>query len=1499
MKRVALLSFIIIIGLSSSRFWWQTAKFSGDPTVYIEELKDFMKNISEQHEPVLEAFEQAWEEDSLFTEVEQADIIRVSQKMIVRKARPYPQFVHLLECYLAVKEGGVSQNNYNRWLAGMEVMLDKRKTSPSKISTLLSFSTNLFSENAILRSNSTLWIVSSNDYEIIADKDFFVEFKNTNLTCFTRADSIQILNTTGRVYPLDANWVGQNGMVTWERGGYSIDEVFCQLEDYEINLKKSEYKATNVMFTHKSYFSEPIKGDLHDKVKSIKQADKATFPRFYSYTKTYDIKDLYPGVDYSGGLSMQGAKMVGTGTEDALAKIYLYRNDTLVLESSSIYYGFKQDRVVSERTSVSIKLKKDSIFHPDLFFDFRTETRELFLLKTDNFTSEGPYSNSYHKVEMNFDQLNWRIDEDYMRFTASKGTTIGDAYFESLNYFNFNSYIDLQMMDSRHPLLSLRSFSRKYGKEQFPLVVYANYLGISSSQVKHQVMRMANKGFIYYDGNTDLITIKPKMHDYIAASVNKIDYDVIAFNSRVESPLENAIFDIRTNDLVINGIPRIQVSDSQNVVIYPKNEQIILKENRNFQFDGSVEAGLVTFQGHNLFFHYDSFKINMQMVDAVKLDYLTGDLDNFGLGVVGSINNMIQGLTGELLVDRHDNKSGREYYPNYPIFRSKEKSYVYFEAPTIQNGVYDANDFYFAVDPFEMDSLDNFNAYAMVYDGEFVSAGILPSFREQLSLQEDNSLGFKHKTPPNGMPVFGGKGTFNNEIRLSNQGLKGDGTLEYLTSTTWSDEFIFFPDSMNTLSQRYRIDRRSNEVQYPKVNSVNNFIHWEPYADVMWASKTDTDFTMFNDSTLLSGKLQLEPVGLSGWGRMDLKNSDLQSNRFTYKADEIFADTSDFYLKSVRKDGFTVITENINSHISYRQRKGWFRSNEGYSLLTFPENKYISYIDVFVWDMMRKEVSLGPKSKPEMPDYTYEDVEPEGPRFISTDPNQDSLNFVSPLAYYDYINNRIKATGVKFMDIADARIYPDSGLVTVNPNYMLKTLVDAKVKANVTEQYHRLHTATLQVSGRKSYTGMANYDYVDENGDVQVIHFKTVEVDTSLQTVARGEIFETADFTLSPVYRYQGKVNLNARDSLLFFDGALKIEHACDVIEPSWLEFETRIAPNDIYIPLEENPKDINKGKLFSSMFVYYDSVHVYPAFLSARKSYSDKPFIQPKGFLYYDRAQQLYKIGSKEKINNFLLSEDYLSLHREECRLNGEGHIDLGNELGMLKLKNYGTFKHFIDENKTEIDLVMAIDMHMNEAMLDLMGHEIDSFPNLPAVNLARSVNKRALNAWLGEEEALKFTEELNLFGQIKEVPEPLKHTIILNQLKLVWNDQTNSYQSTGKIGIASVNGIQVNKQLEGFFELRIKRSGDMMDLYLQLDRRNYYYFGYTRGVMQTLSHNSVYVETIMNMKPKERKLKTPRGATPYNYLISTDRKMKNFYRRWQDMLNADEDEGIEEPGM
>ena len=48
----------------------------------------------------------------------------------------------------------------------------------------------------------------------------------------------------------------------------------------------------------------------------------------------------------------------------------------------------------------------------------------------------------------------------------------------------------------------------------------------------------------------------------------------------------------------------------------------------------------------------------------------------------------------------------------------------------------------------------------------------------------------------------------------------------------------------------------------------------------------------------------------------------------------------------------------------------------------------------------------------------------------------------------------------------------------------------------------------------------------------------------------------------------------------------------------------------------------------------------------------------------------------------------------------------------------------------------------------------------------------------------------------------------------------------------------------------------------------------------MQTLSNNEDFVKAIQDIKKKARKLKTPRGQTPYRYIIATEQNKVQFLR-------------------
>jgi hypothetical protein len=1483
---IFIFQWLFITGLNQP-FAQDSRVFSGETGRYPEELLLFMqKNINTESERVMQDFLVSWTRDSLFSKKEQEKIVSTSISLVKRNARPHPHFTHYLSCLVLLKRNKQSSENSNNWEKGLDFLLDTRKTSLLSMDRYLVFTIQLIDSSSLYRSGSVDWRIRTHTYRFVVDTAILILIEKTDLVCYAKRDSMHIFETSGSFNPITSLWSGKNGLVTWERAGFKSSDVFARLDTYEINMTRSEYTAKQVVFTNTFYFNTSLKGSLIDKVKFNKRPEDADYPQFDSYQKDFRIKNLYKDISYEGGLSMQGSKLVGTGNRMEQAKVFIYRKDTLVLVARSGYFAFKADRINAPKAEIIIKLKNDSIFHPGLALSFLVPSRELTLSRTDDYTSLSPYFNSYHNIDMTFEQLVWKMNEPVMRFTAQMGSTIGNANFESVSFFNNDKYLNMQLMDEIHPLISIRSFSKLMGTEEFLAEDFATYLKKPIAQVKQLLMRMAAQGFLFYDSESDMATIRPRLHDYLAASVAKIDYDVISIPSKTNTPVENAIFDLRNYNLIINGVPRIYASDSQNVAIYPANDRIIMKKNRNFQFDGHVQAGLFTFSGKNFNFDYDTFKIEMQKIDSLHIRYLTEEIDNFGFRKAEDAQNLIQDLTGELFIDKPDNKSGRKSYPAYPVFHSKENGYVYYDNKKIQDGVYDRERFFFKIYPFTEDSLDNFTRQSMNFNGELASAGIFPVIQETLRLLPDKSLGFKHITADSGLVLYRGKGIFSQEIFLSNTGLTGRGIVNYLTSSFSSDDIIFYPDSLNAFAREFTITEKIQETEFPRVESVLNNIHWMPYQDELYANRTDSTFRMFYNKGVLAGNLKLQPSGLSGTGRMYFEGAEMVSDDYAFKANEIHADTADFYLKSLHSEGFTVLTENINADINFNSQNGNFTSNEDYTLVSFPENKYVSFLDHFEWDMNRKELAMGSRtSAPPAVEVAEEGL--TGPRYISIDPEQDSLSFISPIAIYDYDSNLIKATAVKYIDIADARVYPENERLTVMPDARLKTLYNAGFVTNRDTRYYTLHNTTLNITGRNSFTGSGYYDYTDEIDQKQTLFFSSLGVDTGKQTIGSGEIVESDEFTLSPNYRFQGKVFMQAARQFLTFDGGALIEQNCDRIQPRWIYFRSQIDPVNIFIPIVDPLIDINRDKIFNGFYIYYDSVHVYPAFLSGRKNYSDVPLVTSSGFLFYDKAGQQYLIGQKDKLANRNSTGNLLSLHRENCELYGEGRLNLGEKLGQVKLTASGNATHNTLSNQTEMDLLLGIDFYIADNIINIMASEADSMPSLPAVDLNRPEYIKNITQQIGKSKYDAMKSELGLFGSLKEIPAELRHTLLFNDLRMKWNNESNSWISVGKIGIASINNTTINKRVDGLIELQIKRSGDIMDIYLQLDRRTWYYFGYTRGVMQIHSSNNALLDKLMKLNTSDRRMKVTTGES-FIYMVSTDVKKNTFVRRFRELTET-----------
>lgn len=1450
----------------------QVKSFTSDPVKFSKEMQDFLEETNKKEaEKLMQSFNALWTVGK-FTSAQQDAIYGMSNLMLKKRLKAFPDFQNYLLTLIGFAESGLPEQNFINWNSSLEKLVSSKAR---KISDYLEVCSGLFAKNILYESNTVKWTASANNFTFEFDTLPKVLFKNIDLTCEAKKDTLIIYATQGVYYPTLKQFFGTSARVNWENAGIPSSDAFADLGGFVIDLSGSDFTCDSATLTYKKYFKYPLKGKFSDKLVVNANPETVNYPRFDSYNQDLEIKELIKDADYKGGFSIKGNKMVGSGNELEDAHLTFKRAGKKFLVAASKNFVVKSDRVVSSEAAVTIYFDKDSMYHPGLEFKYLYKDKEVSLIRNAESGNASPFFDSYHAVDMYFDGLTWKTDDPVIDLKILTAAGEHKLSFESASFFRQERIFQLQGISSQNPLYTVKQYAEKNQITEIFTQEFARSIKQSDEQARRLLITLSNQGFLSFDYANDKAVIKDKLYFYLNSLTNKTDFDVISFES-VISGKPNASINLLNYDITMRGVAKINLSDTQRVYVIPNEQEITLKKNRDFTFAGRVHAGRTDFYGKNFSFDYKNFKFILDNVDSIRLKILSDTANANGEFPLIPLKSVLQNVTGELLIDRDDNKSSRKKASTYPVFKSNKDSYIYYDYPDIYDAVYSRDKFYFHLEPFTIDSLDNFSSNGLAFKGDFISADIFPLLKDSLTIQPDFSLGFQRSTPSSGLTAYKGKGKFYQDFSLSHQGLEGNGQIDFLSSVTKSSHIVFFPDSANADAYEFEIKKQTIALAaFPEVKATDVYINWRPYQDKMYIYKKTKNFDLYDKQATLDGSLVLSSKGLNANGLIAFGQSELESNNFALNQTKFGADTSDFRINSDNKDILAFTTKNVKSEVDLEKRTAEFKSNGGGSYVSFPINQYICYIDQFKWFMDKKLIELGAIADKGSTKFNIKASE-----FVSVHPQQDSLRFTAPYAGYSLTDYIIKASQVKEILVADASIQPDSGNVIVEKDALMKTFKQAKVVANTTSKYHTMLHAEISVTGRKSYSGSGDYDYLDQAGVKHLVNLTRIAVDTSLQTYANGEIPDTSNFTISPNTQYKGKVGLVASDPLLFFSGFARVNHQCEVLEKNWFSFSSVIDPSGVTIPIND-PLNENKERLSVAVFFAGDSTNIYSSFLSPKKKTSDMEIISADGVLSYDNKTQLYQVTNKTKLLNREMPGNYVSLDDRNCTVFGEGRINLGTNFGQFKLNAEGNVTNNMTIDSAEFQLMLDMDFMFNEEALKMMSDLILSYPTLPATIDSRPVFVRGMTNILGKEKYDKFNAEVNLYGSPKKLPDELQHGIFLSDVHLFWNKGTLSYRSKGQIGIGYIKKVAVNRLLNGYLEIIRKRNGDVLNMYVELDPYTWYFFNYQRGVMQVISSDSKFNDLINNMKPEKRVADEKNNAAPYQYMVSTERKKNEFLRK------------------
>ncbi len=1482
-----LFSFYFMHELKSQTF----NSFSSQAEYTIPEMLSFFEGANKSYKSGIDSmkvfFPIFW--SNLSTE-EQKAFIEIANQMLKKKLKPFPHFATFINTYYVFVETYPSDKNFQQFIKNLNYHIEKEV---SKYVDLLKLYTNFFEKNILNTFTSTRWIAENcNTYYFDFDTLPKIIFPSLDLLATNDNDSLLIRNTKGVYYPSTLMFYGENATVDWSRAGLDPEETYAEIPIYNITLKSPSIVAENTVYYNKKYFDAPLLGKLEEKaITTTVTPENATYPRFTSYNKFITIKDLYENVDYFGGIYVKGNTFIGQGSVEFLAQIHFKREDKIVVRTKSTSFLLKENSIESALCNTTVYIGVDSIYHSAIHLRYNAPKKEMWLIRGEDGSERMPFYNTYHQVEIYSEALYWNLNEESIEFKFLPVTGSNSAVFESIDFFEQYRIDKIRAFNRTNPMHTLYEFFRLNRIRKASLADIASFFKYSESDVRSFLFQLVEYGFVDYNMLTDEIFYHDKLGNYLMNEIGKKDYDILRFTSTVPAQMSNASLSLLNYDLTINGVDLIVVSDTQIVNIFPSDKKIIMQKNRDFMFHGKVEAGLFDFWASNCKFTYDNFKMDFAVIDSIVLYVEDKSLmpNYMGEYPLQRVQSYIEDISGTLYIDQQNNKSSRLNFPRYPYFESKSPGRVYYDHSFVYNRVYDRNRFYYYVDLFTITHMDNYNTDSLLFNGYLYSDGIFPDIHKPLKVRPDFSLGFIYYTESSGVSTYYGKGIFTNKIDLSNQGLRGSGILDYSQSHGEGKNLVFFLDSMNGYFENYQVEEQNIGTEFPPVRAKNIYVHWEPYKDAMNVRSGKTPFTIYNEA-FLDGRLLVSTSGVTGAGNMKYNIAELASGDYTFLHHELKSEHLNFRLKDTLMNDYHISAFDHKAHIDFEKRFGNFISNGEASSITFPINMFYTRALEFDWLVDQDKLSFKYDDPYAEVDLNATDIEElyqmksYNNELVSNHPAQDSLRFTTKKATYNLKKHEILAEGVRFIDVADAAIFPKEGIVKIYKRAEIGTLKQAKILANTESEYYKMFDVTAQIHSRNMYNGNGYYNYIDENKELQVLFFDSLWVNREKLTRGRAKIIEndTSIFTLSPHFSFNGEALLAAEDRFLTFSGGVKLLHACDSFFVA-IRFNGQIDPDSILIPINEEIKDINNKKIVAAI-ASDRSGSIYTAFARAKNAVANPEYISVKGYLTFNKELASFIVAEPDKLENLESEGNVILLDKNNCIGKGSGDLDLGTNLGRVTFTPIGTITHYMLNDSAVIRIAAAMDFFFNDDCMRIIAETIDGAYQLEGIDIVENTNyQHALMKLLGPAEFQKSYHELAQYYRFKRLPKKLQMPFLFADIEFEWNQNTKSFSSKNNIGLAVCGKREINKYVPGLIEIQKRNNKTNIQMYFEIEN-DWFYFNYT-GVsnsMQVCSSIEKFNEILKNTPPKKRQLESTKKLPAFIYKLASIQLKNRFLKTY-----------------
>ena len=1477
--------------------------FSINPEEFLDQIEEFiLSSKSPQGKELISDLRDIFDNNKISSH-EFEELLNTSNLMQSEWVKVDSYFIKYFESVILLKRSKFCHTHFSEWNKAVNNFIIETKGKSSKpIKELLDFSILFFKDGTLHFSKSgTKWSATLEDFKInYAQQQPQIYFEKTKLTAQSKKGEIQIVGTSGTFFPLKNNWEGKGGKAPWKDVHPELEEVYCELTDYQLNTKNGFYTAENVyLFYPKLFPNQKIQGKLENRVMFSNIKKTSSYPRFESVQTDLVFKDFVENGTLTGGIKLMGSDLQCFGNEEIPATwIQTNESGKKHFEIFSKKINVKNQKGIFANDAVSkIFFEEDFIYHPSVRIKYSPKEKTINLTAESDGRPTGPFYDAYHQVLIYSPRIDVKFDEKEIIINQKKfnvGNKTHRVSFQSADLWNQKEFAQIKSFSKVSPIILMAVMAKREKKRNFKINEVIEHLRLQEkpTELTSLFVDLMNKGFIIFFPDRKEIQVLDKAIHYFDVKEKEKDFDQFIFDSNTEKT--NAIFDMEKKEIEMNGVQFFEFSCNRKVAVQPLDEKMILKKNRGIDFAGNLIAGKTLLQGRSYHFDYEHFHIVMDSIDHIEIFKEEELTPKGGKKKLSSLGSKIEGVSGVLRIDTPENKAGKESDEAYPKFESIGSSYVYYDSKEMQEGKLSRDSFYFELDKFSINDMNDISEEELKFKGRLFSSEIFPTIEAVLEVQADGKiLGFQKDIGPERVPLYSGKGAYKGFISLDKNGLQGKGKVAFQTTTFDSELINFSPKQLNCSTTNFQMKSRGGKNPLPEMHGKTAKINWLTHQDSMYIFQSGESFKLFSEgSHEFEGQLILTSDSLAGNGLVSWDVGSLESEEIRFSKNGIQSNFANLEFRQKNEPAIGINSKGVNADIRFDTKLGLFKSQKRNGTVEFPLNQYKTTLLDFNWDMGNQTVTF--------------QLNDEIGIFTSTHPEKNDLSFEGKKGIFSLESGLLNVEGVNGIASADAWIEPNDGKVTVDMDGEIQKMEDATILVSRENKYHVFDNAQVVIFSKNEFMGKGNYDYISD-GKTQIIQNLIVEGHLLKEkkkenhiTKIHGEILPEANFFIKEKINYRGEVTMNSKDLNIHFRGFGRMQTSGEN-KMHWFEMEHHSQKKDSTIAFSY-PKNPNGEKLFTGIFINRANSTLYPRVMMPLLYQDDRPIFEAVGVLKLAEDKKSFWLGDSTKVASPQNLGNAIQVPMDASQIKAIGGFNMDTNLNPIKLKMVGKATIGFTENETiksempdptdfEIKALAGLSVPLPKSLMNVILADIhaNNFDTPSNIQNDREFFLNTLPEFLNDPKELSKVFRNLTTNQLLELPEKEnKHTFLLSNLDLKWDRASESFRSsTSELGLVSINGVPVNNVLTGYLQIKLAgNENDKLFFYLTSPSGNYFYIGYSNGVLETFSNNEKYNELVLKMKKRERLIKLDNGDY-FEIILAYDDSASNFLNRMGQLRN------------